>query len=99
MLKRLAYFFLFSPLTCLSKYICCVIILLIIPVNDTQSHKTVALGAASLQINPPDDGVGRPIAIQSPIFLQDTHHFGVAVPANCTCDTGKDEIVHCLLKV
>ena len=56
--------------------------MLIIPVNDTQSHKTVALGAASLQIDPPDDGVGRPVAIQSPIFLQDTHHFGVVVPAN-----------------
>ena len=56
--------------------------MLIIPVNDTQSHKTVALGAASLQIDPPDDGVGRPVAIQRPIFLQDTHHFGVVVPAN-----------------
>ena len=30
--------------------------------------------------NPPDDGVGRPVAIQSPIFFQDSHHLGMIIP-------------------
>ena len=45
-----------------------------------RSHQFVTLGATSLHLNPSYHGMGRPVAVQSSVFFEDSRHLGMIVP-------------------